>query len=245
MNRTELLQIIDAMWTDLLELKPANMQRSAMDDPGSPQAYPSSANLISAFKNHGYCFRCDSRAPDSVAQTGFRRRYEFDPPDDVKETLPHRAARGTGMAQQLGMWKGNRDALSEMVICVSRQMRGCTKFPSSDYVGPAWIYAIKLPANKLGFDTEHWQVQLGNSLWKPGEKAFLDIQPSEILASVPIQKSAAAAANEYFRFQVLSNEWTWHNADDGAKAHLRLELRALYAGGAVQSIMQNEDFLLF
>ena len=82
------------------------------------------------------------------------------------------------MPRKVGMWKMNRDALSEMTICVSRQMRGCTKFPSFDYAGKAWIYALSLPLDKVGFDTEAWQVGIGgDALWRPGEKAFFDVQP--------------------------------------------------------------------
>lgn len=57
------------------------------------------------------------------------------------------------------MWKENRDAFSEMTICVARRLRGCTKFPRWEYAGPASICAIKLPAAKMGFDSEAWQDQ--------------------------------------------------------------------------------------
>ncbi len=64
-------------------------------------------------------------------------------------------------------------------------MRGSTKFPSPGYAGPAWIYAIRLPLTQQGFDTEEWQTQVGG-LWQPGEKALYRIEPSSIMASVPM-----------------------------------------------------------
>ena len=54
-----------------------------------------------------------------------------------------------------------------------------------------------------GFDTEEWQTQVGG-LWQPGEKALYRIEPASIMASVPIQKSAAQQDTEYFRFRILS-----------------------------------------
>lgn len=242
MTRDEHLEVIDNIWSDLLELKVGSTEVRNMVDPGSAQAYPSSTHLADAFKAQGYCFRCDTRQPDSVAQTGFRRRYEFDCPEDIRDTLPHRAAKGDRMTASLGMWKDNRDAISEMVICVSRQMRGCTKFPSSDYEGDAWIYALCLPLDKKGFDTEAWQVQLGRSLWKPGEKAFYDLQAENVLASVPIRKSKGQMG-EFFRFQILSDHWTFHHASVQQQAHLNQELGNLYNAGQVQAIGQNEDFI--
>ena len=141
------------------------------------------------------------------------------------------------------MWKSNRDAVGQMVICVARQMRGSTKFPFPGYQGPAWIYAIRLPLAQQGFDTEEWQTQVGG-LWQPGEKAFYKIDPASIMASVPIQKSAAQQQTEYFRFKMISKTWTWHNAQSEDKVHLQQELDSLYHNGNEQSVATNEDFLL-
>jgi hypothetical protein len=133
-----------------------------------------------------------------------------------------------------------------MTICVSRQMRGCTKFPEPNYDGPAWIYALGLPLNKkIGFDTEAWQMRLGgDALWRPGEKAFYDVQPSEVLASLYIYKLSARSdqPGEFFRFQILSDRWEWHHANEEQQRHLNQELDHLYNGGQIQVVMQDEDF---
>ncbi|MCB1812022.1 MAG: hypothetical protein KDK04_09935 [Candidatus Competibacteraceae bacterium] len=241
-TRAQHLDLISQIWTDMLILKRGDTEVQNMVDPAGG-AFPSSQNLINAFKSHGYCFRCDTRQPADVAKNGFLRKYDFDPPEDIKETLPHKAAKGIGMPPQLGMWASNRDALSEMTICVARQMRGCTKFPSEGYAGPAWVYALKLPMTHKGFDTEHWQTQVGG-LWQPGEKAFFAVPAAHILASVPIMKSMKTpGTSQFFRFQILSQTWTWHNATPQDKAHLNLELAALYNNGQVQAVMDDEDFL--
>lgn len=241
-NTAAHLGVIDAIWLDILDLKDGNKEVRNMLDP-APRAFPSSQHLPEAFKGSGYCYRCDQREPRDVAAHGFLPLYAFRPPEEIKDTLPYRAANGIGMPRKLGMWKSNRDAVGEMTICVSRQMRGSTKFPSPGYAGPAWIYAIRLPLTQQGFDTEEWQTQVGG-LWQPGEKAFYRIEPASIMASVPIQKSAGQQATEYFRFKMLSKTWTWHNAQPEDKAHLQRELDSLYNNGNEQSVKTNEDFLL-
>ena len=242
LDKQEHLALINEIWEDILDLKDGNKEVRNMVDP-APQAFQSSQHLAQAFKQKGYCFRCDQREPKDVAAHGFLPLYAFRPPDEIKDTLPYNAANGIGMLKKLGMWKSNRDAVGEMTICVSRQMRGSTKFPSPGYAGPAWIYAIRLPLTQKGFDTEEWQTQVGG-LWQPGEKALYRIEPASIMASVPIQKSAAQQDTEYFRFRILSKTWTWHNAQAGDKVHIQRELDSLYSNGNEQSVATNEDFLL-
>jgi hypothetical protein len=123
-------------------------------------------------------------------------------------------------------------------------LRGCTKFPSETHVGPAWVYALKLPLSHKGFDTEAWQANEVGGLWLPGEKAFFEVPAAYILASLPIMKAAKTPnTNEFFRFQVLSRTWTWHTATDADKKHLNKELEDLYNGGKMQAVMDTEDFL--
>jgi hypothetical protein len=244
MTEAQRLAEIDALWTEILVLVDGNTPRGQMVDP-APNAHVGIAGQASAFRDLGYCFRCDTRAPAAVTVQGFRRLFDMNPPADIQGTLPNRAAAGTGMARRLGMWHDNRDAINEMTICVSRNLKGATKFPSPDTAGVAYIYAIKLAADKLGFDTENWQATQVGGLWRPGEKAFFDIDANNVIAHVQIAKAAAAAPTELHRFQFTANQWTYTaNASWADRAVLGPLLVALYNGGAVQAVQRADDFAM-
>lgn len=252
MTRWDQIRMIDRMWREMIIVVIGNTPRSQMVDPvpGQGRAFLSSASANRPFANQGYCFRCDTRAPGAVTAQGFRRRYEFSPPPEIQGTVMEKLARGIGCAPQLVMWKANRDALSEMVICVARQMRGSTKFPNPEHVGAAYIYAIKLAPDKKGFDTERWQEDPkggggGSALWQPGEKAFYDIAGSDVLAHVPIQKLGkpmGAPAGALFQFQFSANVWSWAGANAADQRFLNAELASIYNGGAIQTVLETEDF---
>lgn len=173
---------------------------------------------------------------------GFLPLYAHNPPPEVIGTFPHRSVQ----AGWVGMFKDNRDAVGEMVVCVARQMRGATKFPSPGYAGIAYVYALKLGLGDQGFDTESWQTGLPDvSLWKPGEKAMRAVTAAQVLGHVQVTKSLAAGGNEYFRFKFDANAWTYTgNATAPDRLYLDAELAAIYNGGAVQAINVDEDFLL-
>jgi len=250
LQRHEHLEVIDRIWQEIIEfhdvLHDAKRCRMAMVDPPDNRghAFLSSNFLEHAFAYHGYAFRCDSRVPENVQRQGFRRAWAMGCPDSIKDTLPYRAANGIGMSPAMGMWKKNRDAVNQMTISVARQMRGCTKFPSADDEGVYYIYALGIAPYKRGFDTEAWQMTKDvGALWRPGEKAFFDIEPSEVLASVQISKlKAREGQDELWRFQFLSHQWTWHHASDQQMRHLKQELEALYHGGEVQAVGKDQDF---
>ena len=70
-----------------------------MTDPDrADRAFLSSDHLFHAFKDHGYAFRCDTRDPGSVTKYGFRRAWEFAPPEAVKDALPSPGRDGNGDA---------------------------------------------------------------------------------------------------------------------------------------------------
>jgi len=241
------LWYVSKIWNDIIELHVGRKFVASMIDPDNDgRAFVSSHNLDRAFSLHGHAFRCDTRPPADVSAQGFLPLYQFRCPEYIKDTHLEQAAKGTGGQQRsLGFWTDNRDALGEMTICVSRQMRGCTKFPEPDYDGPAWIYALGLPLNKIGFDTEAWQMTKGgDALWRPGEKAFYDVQPSEVLASLYIYKlpHRSDQPGEFFRFQILSDRWEWHHANEEQQRHLNKELDDLYSGGQIQVVKEDEDF---
>lgn len=244
MTEAERLAEIDALWTEILVLKAGTTRRDQMVDP-APNAFVGIEGHAHAFSDLGYCFRCDTRLPLAVTAQGFRRLFEMNPPADIQGTFPHRAAMGTGMARQLGMWRDNRDAINEMTICVSRNLKGATKFPSPETTGVAYIYAIKLAADRTGFDTENWQASEVGGLWRPGEKAFFDIDGNNVVAHVEITKHLATDVNELHRFQFNANQWTYTgNVSWADRSVLGPMLNALYNGGNIQSVLRANDFVM-
>lgn len=243
LNPAQHLSMIDLIWGEIIQTFPATTAVNAMVDPAA-QAYNSSHSNPghAAFRLGGYCFRCDSRDPASVTTYGFLPLYAHNPPPEVTGTFPHRIVQAGGV----GMFKDNRDAVGEMVVCVARQMRGATKFPSPGYAGVAYVYALKLGLGDQGFDTENWQISLPDvSLWKPGEKAMRAVAAAQVLGHVQVTKSLAAGGNEYFRFKFDANAWTYTaNAAPPDRLYLDAELAAIYNAGAVQAINVDEDFLL-
>lgn len=241
-NRAQHLGLIDGIWSEIIENFPATTPVSAMVDPAANAYASSHSGRMQAFRTGGYCFRCDSRDPASVTTHGFLPLYAHNPPADILGTLPQRAVADG----KVGMFKDNRDAVGEMVVCVARQMRGATKFPSPAYAGTAYVYALKLGLAEQGFDTEHWQTTLNTvSLWKPGEKAMRQVLASQVLGHVPVTKAPAAGVNEYFRFKFDANSWNFTpHATQADKTYLNAELAAIYRGGAFQAINLDEDFML-
>lgn len=246
LSREEHLFIIDSIWNDILDLNVGRRPVGNMVDPDiAVHTYLSSSHLRRAFSEHGYCFRCDTRDPASVTRHGFRRQYEWACPEEIKDTLPHRAAIGRSCIPAIGLWKDNRDAVNQMAICVSRQMRGCTKFPDFNYTGQAWIYALCLPRHRIGFDTEAWQIQIGpEAVWRPGEKAFYIVHPEEVLASVPVYKSQTREGERHVfgHFQFLCDTWTYYRGTTSQRVHLKDELHDLFNHGEEQDILDTEDF---
>jgi hypothetical protein len=238
------LRLVDIMWEEILILKSCLKRRDQMVDP-APGAFQGLV-LPHGFSGSGYCFRCDTRTVAHVTTYGFKTAYSLAAPADIQDTLPHRVAAGLlGTPKQVGMWKDNRDAVNEMSVCVSRNMKGCTKFPNPETTGAATIFALKIPPDKLGFDTEAWQATEVGGLWRPGEKAFLDLAPSCVIASVGIVKELATGADELHRFRVTTDRWTWApGATYADHAALGPELVALYNGGLSQAVLRADDFVM-
>jgi hypothetical protein len=106
---------------------------------------------------------------------------------------------------QARVWTGNRDIFNESAVCVSRNFFGATAFPEreTDHKGAegAYVWAVNC-AGLWGFDTEGYQVGLGNaSQWRPGEKAFASIAVDRVIGYVRIQRRGAPAEGGW-RFDV-------------------------------------------
>jgi hypothetical protein len=267
MQRWKKLAIIDRLWCHLIIVVQGNTKRANMVDPEERvegYGFPAESIVRRPFAAHGYCFRCDTRNPHDVCDHGFKRKYNFNPDDEVKGTILEKLAKGTdGKPQCLVMWKENRDAFPEMTICVSRGMRGTTKFPGPKTVGEAYIYALKLTADKRGFDTERWQETPsrtanvpdaggaggGTAVWQPGEKAFYEVFPQEVMAYLRINKLGAQPAPGLFSFEFVvpfgSNapKWSFTTAATPTdKAFLVEELKREWSKGKRQTVALAEDF---
>jgi hypothetical protein len=96
---------------------------------------------------------------------------------------------------QARVWTGNRDIFNESAVCVSRNFFGATAFPEreTNHKGSegAYVWAVNC-AGMNGFDTEGYQIGLGNaSQWRPGEKAFAAIPADRVIGYVRVQRRGA------------------------------------------------------
>lgn len=133
---------------------------------------------------------------------------------------------------QARVWTGNRDIFNESAVCVSRNFFGATAFPEreTDHKGSegCYLWAVNC-AGMSGFDTEGYQVGLGNaSQWRPGEKAFLSITSDRVIGYVRIQRRGAPAEGGW-RFDIADDaNWifTGGACSVGQRAYLIDELAA-------------------
>ncbi len=114
---------------------------------------------------------------------------------------------------QARVWTGNRDIFNETAVCVSRNFFGATAFPEreTDHKGQegSYLWAVNC-AGLRGFDTEGYQIGLGNaSQWRPGEKAFASIPADRVVGYVRIQRRGAPATGGW-RFDIATDaNWTF------------------------------------
>jgi hypothetical protein len=249
MSPGDRMDLINTMWLDMLVVCDCDTAVSAMVDPwiADPvtpaRGFEWLSGLANPWTRHGYGFRCDTRAPDKTLDQGFKRAWTLNVPLGMRGTSAHDAIIGRGMRPKVFMWKSNRDAVSENNICVSRTLRGCTKFPNPDHVGDAYVYAMKIPLEMKGFDTEKWQGGIGNTaLWQPGEKAFLELPAHTVIGSLKITKAKPQSAGECHRFTLPPHGFTWHGAKAEDRQRITAELDALRQLGDTQVVMMDEDF---
>ncbi len=132
------------------------------------------------------------------------------------------------------IWWENRDILNESATCVARSLFGATAFPERETDsagGPGAVqyhYLLALQCRNLnGCDTEQWQLDKNNdSNWRPGEKAFLGIPYTRVLAWTKLLRRPNATGSGWsFRFP--ETRWNWCNVpDDQGEAYLKAELSA-------------------
>lgn len=243
------MDLINAMWNDMLVVCDCDTAVNAMVDPWMPDPITPAAGfewlskLANPWTRFGYGFRCDTRSPDKTLAQGFKRAWTLNVPPGMRGTTAEAAIIGRGMRPKVFMWKSNRDAVSENNICVSRTLRGCTKFPNPDHVGDAYVYAMKIPLEMKGFDTEKWQGGIGKTaLWQPGEKAFLELKAETVIGSLKITKAKPQANSECHRFTLPPNGFTWHGGNAEDRARITAELDALRQLGTTQTVLMTEDF---
>lgn len=241
---------IDEIWKELASFLPYDTQVQNMLDPGRGNL-PSSLTqpALQAFKLHGFCYRCDQRAPDSVQRYGFAPAYGMDAytPAYIQGTIMARICRDATQ-RAAGFWIGNRDIINQTTVCVSRTLRGCGKFPSPEKTGTHYMYAFKLPLATAGFDTEARQVNVTGGRWLPGEKAVPQIQAGWILGYLPIQKNGSdtggAGFNSY-SYTITRSAWTFTGGTPADQAYLTAELNAITGGrdGTTITVTKAEDFV--
>jgi len=243
------LQLIDEIWSCMIRFIAYNRTVGAMVDP-RPGNHPSSLSRPdeAVFRTKGICYRCDSRDPGSVLASGFLPLYRFNPPTYAIATiLQSTATGGNGVDQSAGYWRSNDDIVNQTSVCVSRTLRGCGKFPRPQDTGTHYLYAFKLPTQKLGLDTE--ALQPYQRRWQPGEKAFAELTPAEIIGWTIAYKGGSdtgTSAFNSFRFRIVEPGWNFTaRADVADRQYLDDELKALCSGpsGREITVLASEDFV--
>lgn len=236
MPPAEVYALINQGWKAIvIKVDPTLLLKQMSEPPDAKvkDSFPTSENEDRALAKYGIGFRCDTRDLATVMQQGFVPRYHRDPPIGVRHTMM-----ATG---DMFMWISNRDAIGDAVVCVSRTMAGCTKFPTPEHQGTCHVYALR-PAGK-GFDTEEWQMGFPEaSVWRPGEKAMKVIPGSEVIAHVPVQKLGGGTDAVYYKYQFAdSAAWDWCGASGEEQTYLNGELARLK--GQPRSVAKTDDFL--
>lgn len=256
----EHIQTINEIWKEIVEFRPYDSVVAGMKDLDSPNHRSSLTRPTEAmFSAHGYAYRCDARKPASVLKTGFKPAYNFDPPDNVRDTIMHRCTIGAeGIPMSAGFWIGNRDIVNQTSICAARTLRGCGKFPTPESTGLHHFFAFRFDLQKKGFDTEARQLQTGGR-WLPGEKAFPAISVPEIVAWTRVLKRGSDTGSSAFNtysYTLLEPVWQYTiHATAADRQYLDAEIRALAAtgsrmggpggaaGGVTITVSKAEDFV--
>lgn len=262
LNYPQHLAIINEIWKEVIDFKPYNSPLYTMDDPGHGNL-PSFVTMphTPMFIRYGYCFRCDTRDPTAVLKTGFKPLYNVSPPLYAIGTILHLCTTcDGGVGQAVGWWRDNRDIASQTSVCVSRNLRGCGKYPEAEYIGPAFFYAFRLPLARVGFDTEHEQVKQFEQAkygdketgpWRPGEKSFPVIAPSDVIGWATIYKLGCknwgSPKTGCYEYAIHDTLWNFTGgATSSDREFLNSELHALSHGhsGELVRVEQHDDFVI-
>jgi len=222
-TRAQFLEVINTGWGTLVKAvdKAEIVPVSKMADPvkESADAFVSSKQHKQAFRKFQVAFRADSRGPEEIFNQGCVAKFRL--PQNILAGIPGGSdidVRETMMAK--GMYKNsvNQDFFNETGVCVSRTLKGATKFPNyRDVDKEMWLYAVYVIS---GFDTEAWQLQLATNgkptaLWRPGEKALDRLYSWQVLGGIKFTRTYFNAdyqnANDvFFKFKLIP-PWKWHS----------------------------------
>lgn len=230
-------ELIDMGWKSVIFAVPAKQKLKDMSEPPDgrlAKSFATSTLEAKALGKYGIAFRCDRRDASLVRQQGFTPLYHRDPPTSVRNTV---VANG-----EMYMWLGNRDAIGETVVCVSRTLAGCTKFPFPTDQGDFHVYAVR--PTGAGFDTEVWQTTFKEaSVWRPGEKAMKTIPGTEVIGHVKVRKLGGGTDTEFYKYEFdNAARWTFYDTSPDEEQYLEGEL-ALLRGG-VRIVSKTDDFLV-
>ncbi|HVK11267.1 MAG TPA: hypothetical protein VM597_21030 [Gemmataceae bacterium] len=221
--------IVDQMWDSITEWVTPDKTPAQMFDaePNDVDHTVSSTKVTKAFSTLGIGFRCEKEGDlPRILKDGFQPLYKT---ATLADRLGHHV-RGTLMQTktsmgQVALWKMNKDAVGQTGICVARGAMGASKFPTPDFVGKVYMFAVK-PSNK-GYDTEIYQKGKGRAaIWKPGEKLWPHVSTSDILAHVLVEKHGDKCGGGW-EITVLADDWTYLRGTPTERAYLKAELQAM------------------
>jgi hypothetical protein len=257
------LVFIDQLWNRICTSHPFDRRGNQMSDPAGDdlgdRTLPSSVCPMSPgastfhkrlrgrqpFREFGIGFRVDGSDQGAISRilgagmTQQRLSSAF-------MLGPRRGMRldGTNMMDttRARCWTGNNDIFNETAVCVSRNFFGGTAFPERETQGTCYLWAVNC-GPLLGFDTEQYQLDLrSNRQWRPGEKAFPFIPPSNVLAYVQIDRRGAPRTGGWRVDIPRGARWTFTGATMTVKqrGYIENELEA-WRGGSY-TIPATYDF---
>jgi hypothetical protein len=225
---------IDRLWAAIVEwVLPTDSAQDMFDPkPGDQVHNVSSTTQEKAFAKFGIGFRAEKDTDkERILKSGFEPLYAL---PSISASLGHEVA-GTVMQRktalgQLGLWKENKDAIGQTGICVARGAMGATKFPEASYTGDVYLFAVQ-PKGR-GYDTEKYQANKSpTAVWKPGEKLFPKVLPSEVLAYMKVTKMGTDEYTTVWKIQADTATSTILGGSEEEKRYIESEFGKLKTPG--------------
>jgi hypothetical protein len=246
MTPQDRLKLINKFWDAIVEWQMPNTTIGEMFEPPTNDRWSkqsSEAGTAWAFRKHGIGFHCETADQlERILNEGPSPLYSK---PDIAEHVGHRI-RGTVMmtrsaAGQIALWKQNRDVVGETGVCVSRGIKGATKFPRCDYRGQVCLFALKL-TGLLGVDTEKWQRGKldKTAVWRPGEKVYGAIPRPRVIGCVRVNR--LVFSNNSWKINVIDQTWRSLSASPEDQAYLQRELDRLTPGLELDIPAAQYDF---
>jgi hypothetical protein len=257
------IRIINKIYDAAILWKDYNQSATEMTDYGdylSEAHFPSSFqdDFTNAFKRFGIGFRAEKVVDqDRILSQGFSpvygnmmnfRRACPNKKDAhvIEETIMETT---TKLGQKIAIFRKAQDVVSETATCISRNIRGATKFPEPELVGQVYVFAVK-PSLK-GYDTEKHQEDQDRSghskVWRFGEKGFPKIGVQDIIAYTLVEKrkgegSDGTGDSILWYYQFMQKAWTWvRQCTKEEKTFLEEELSQAYDEG-MKPVPKRFDF---